>query len=48
MLSIPSNAKAVGFAALFLIFFPVVRAIMVYFLPGIYYLRRKPFPLKKP
>lgn len=48
MLSITSNGLAVGFAALFLVFFPVVRAVMVYFLPGIYYLRRKPFPLKKP
>ena len=48
LLGIRGNGSAIGFAALFLLFFPLVRAIMVYFLPGIYYLRRKPFPLKKP
>ena len=44
---IQGNGLAMGFAALFVVFFPVVRAIMVYFLPGIYYLRRKPFRLQK-
>jgi NhaP-type Na+/H+ or K+/H+ antiporter len=45
LLVIQGNGLAVGFAALFIVFFPLVRAAMVYFLPGIYYLRKKPFPL---
>jgi len=48
LLGIRGNGIAIGFAALFLLFFPMVRGVMVYSLPGIYYLRRKPFPLKKP
>lgn len=37
-----------GFAAIILVFFPLVRALMVYFLPAIYHIRKKNFPLKSP
>jgi NhaP-type Na+/H+ or K+/H+ antiporter len=48
LLGIQSNGLAVGFAALILGFLPFVRALMVYFLPGVYYIRKKPFPLVGP
>jgi len=47
-LGIQSNGLAVGFAAIILVFFPFIRAFMVYFLPGVYHLRKKTFPLKSP
>ena len=48
ILGITGKGLAVGFAALILVFLPFVRAAMIYFLPGIYYVRNKPFPLNKP
>jgi len=39
---------AIGFAALVLVFLPFARAAMIYILPGIYYIRKKPFPLNPP
>lgn len=47
-MGIQSNGLAVGFAAIILVFFPFIRAFMVYFLPGVYHLRKKTFPLKSP
>ena len=48
ILGIEGNGLAIGFAALILLFLPLVRALMVYILPAVYYLRNKPFPLTKP
>jgi len=46
MLSISGNLAAVGMGFLVLAFLPVVRAIMVYFLPIAYKLLKKSFPMK--
>ena len=46
LLSINASGLAVAFAALILVFLPVVRAIMVYFLPGIYRCVNRAFPLQ--
>ena len=46
ILSVDGSWLAIGFGFLVLVFLPVVRAVMVYFLPAIYYCSKKVFPLK--
>ena len=46
LLSLEGSWLAVAYASLILVFLPVVRAIMVYFLPAIYHCAKRPFPLK--
>lgn len=45
ILSINSQWLAIGMSLIILMFLPVVRAAMVYFLPCIYSLFKKSFPL---
>jgi NhaP-type Na+/H+ or K+/H+ antiporter len=45
ILAISGNWLAVAFSMLVLIFLPFVRALMVYFLPAIYYCSKHSFPL---
>ena len=45
VLSTSGNWLAVGFAFLVFAFLPLVRALMVYFLPVVYHCTKKSFPL---
>ena len=46
ILSINSQWLAVGMSMIILLFLPIVRAAMIYFLPCIYSILKKQFPLK--
>lgn len=45
VMSIRGEWLAIGMAMLVLLFLPVIRAVMIYFLPCIYTLLKKQFPL---